>query len=78
MAADIAGAVGDLLAELGVVVIPSLENITYESTAGRSETTRIARVVMAYTFSDVDSGEEIVAKVAGKGSMSATRRPTKR
>src|SRR5208283_525075 len=30
-AADIAGSVGDILSELGVVVIPSLENITYES-----------------------------------------------
>jgi hypothetical protein len=77
MAADIAGAVGDLLAELGVVVIPSLENITYESTAGRSETTRIARVVMAYTFSDVDSGEEIVAKVAGQGLDVGDKAPYK-
>ena len=39
-AADIAGSVGDILSELGVVVIPSLENITYESTAGRGEITR--------------------------------------
>ena len=38
-AADIAGAVGDILSELGVVVIPSLENIIYESTAGDGETT---------------------------------------
>ena len=56
-AADIAGSVGDILSELGVVVIPSLENITYESAPGRGETTRMAQVVMAYTFSDVDSGE---------------------
>ena len=36
-AADIAGTVGDILAELGVVVIPRLESITYEPTApGRS------------------------------------------
>src|SRR6202795_4100269 len=76
-AADIAGSVGDILSELGVIVIPSLENITYESTAGRSETTRMARVVMAYTFSDVDSGEEIVAKVAGQGLDAGDKAPYK-
>jgi hypothetical protein len=76
-AADIAGAVGDILSELGVVVIPSLENITYESTAGRGETTRLARVVMAYTFADVDSGEEIVAKVAGQGLDVGDKAPYK-
>jgi hypothetical protein len=43
------------------------ENIIYESTAGRGETARMARVVMAYTFADVDSGEGITAKVAGQG-----------
>lgn len=76
-AADIAGSVGDLLSELGVVVIPSLENITYESTPGRGETTRMARVVMAYTFSDVDSGEELVAKVAGQGLDTGDKAPYK-
>jgi hypothetical protein len=76
-AADIAGSVGDILSELGVVVIPSLENITYESAAGRGETTRMARVVMAYTFSDVDSGEEIVAKVAGQGLDAGDKAPYK-
>jgi ERF superfamily protein len=76
-AADIAGSVGDILSELGVVVIPCLENITYESATGRGETTRMARVVMAYTFSDVDSGEEIVAKVAGQGLDSGDKAPYK-
>jgi len=76
-AADIAGSVGDILAELGVVIIPSLENITYESTAGRGETTRLARVVMAYTFADVDSGEEVVAKVAGQGLDVGDKAPYK-
>src|SRR5208282_2201052 len=76
-AADIAGSVGDILSELGVVVIPSLENITYESATGRGEPTRMARVVMAYTFSDVDSGEEIVAKVAGQGLDSGDKAPYK-
>jgi hypothetical protein len=76
-AADIAGSVGDILSELGVVVIPSLENITYESAPGRGETTRMAQVVMAYTFSDVDSGEEIVAKVAGQGLDTGDKAPYK-
>ncbi len=76
-AADIAGSVGDILSELGVVVIPCLENITYESATGRGETTRMARVVMAYTFSDVDSGEEIVAKVAGQGLDPGDKAPYK-
>jgi hypothetical protein len=76
-AADIAGSVGDILSELGVVVIPSLENITYESAPSRGETTRMAQVVMAYTFSDVDSGEEIVAKVAGQGLDTGDKAPYK-
>ena len=76
-AADIAGAVGDLLAELGVVVIPRLEDISYEFAAGRGEATRMARVVMAYTFADVDSGEEIIAKVAGQGLDPGDKAPYK-
>jgi hypothetical protein len=67
-AADIAGTVGDILAELGVVVIPRLESITYEPpTPGRVDSVRVARVIMAYVFTDVDSGDEITAKVAGEG-----------
>ena len=76
-AADIAGSVGDILAELGVVVIPRLEDISYESAAGRGEATRMARVVMAYTFADVDSGEEVVAKVAGQGLDPGDKAPYK-
>jgi hypothetical protein len=76
-AADIAGSVGDLLAELGVVVIPTLEDISYESAAGRSDATRMARVVMAYTFSDVDSGEQVIAKVAGQGLDAGDKAPYK-
>jgi ERF superfamily len=65
-AADIAGTIGDILAELGVVVIRRLESIAYEPHApGRLE--RVARVIMAYTFTDEDSGEEIAARVAGEG-----------
>ena len=67
-AADIAGTVGDILAELGVVVIPRLESITYEPHApGRLDSVRVARVIMAYTFTDVNSAEEITARVAGEG-----------
>jgi len=67
-AADIAGTVGDILAELGVVVIPRLESITYESpTPGRLDSVRVARVIMAYSFTDVNSDEEITARVAGEG-----------
>jgi ERF superfamily len=76
-ATDIAGSVGDILAELGVVVIPRLENISYESAAGRGEATRMARVVMAYTFADVDSGEEVIAKVAGQGLDPGDKAPYK-
>ena len=76
-AADIAGSVGDILAELGVVVIPTLEDISYESAAGHGEATRMARVVMAYAFTDVDSGEEIIAKVAGQGLDLGDKAPYK-
>jgi hypothetical protein len=76
-AADIAGSVGDIFSELGVVVIPRLEDISYESAAGRGEATRMARVVMAYTFADVDSGEEVVAKVAGQGLDPGDKAPYK-
>jgi ERF superfamily len=76
-AADIAGSVGDILAELGVVVIPRLEDISYESAVGRGEATRMARVVMAYTFADVDSGEEVIAKVAGQGLDAGDKAPYK-
>jgi len=37
----------------------------------------MARVVMAYTFSDVNSGEEIVAKVAGQGLDTGDKAPCK-
>src|SRR5208283_179431 len=66
-AADIAGAVGDILAELGVVVIPTLEDISYESAVGRGEATRMARVVRAYACAEGDRGGEVIATVAGEG-----------
>jgi ERF superfamily len=77
-AADLAGAVGDILAELGVVIIPSLESIAYESGRGNgSETARSAQVVMAYTFTDVDTGEAITTKVAGQGLDAGDKAPYK-
>ncbi|MGO9607791.1 MAG: hypothetical protein ACLQAT_31065, partial [Candidatus Binataceae bacterium] len=59
------------------IVIPRLEEISYESAAARGDAVRMARVVMAYSFSDVDSGEEIVAKVAGQGLDSGDKAPYK-
>jgi len=77
-AADLAGAVGDILAELGVVIIPRLESISYEPNAGgRSEVARAAQVVMSYTFTDVDSGDEITTKVAGQGLDAGDKAPYK-
>jgi ERF superfamily protein len=77
-AADIAGTVGDILAELGVVVIPRLESITYERHApGRLDRVSVARVIMAYSFTDVNSGEEITARVAGEGLDAGDKAPYK-
>jgi len=77
-AADIAGAVGDLLSELGVVVLPSLESITYEpvrTTNGQVE--RVAHVVMTYKFTDVDTGEAVTVKVPGEGLDAGDKAPYK-
>ena len=75
-ASDLAGAVGDILAELGVVIVPRLESITYESNGGgRTEVARAAQVVMAYTFTDVDTGDEITTKVAGQGLDAGDKAP---
>jgi ERF superfamily len=77
-AADIAGAVGDILAELGVIVAPRLESISHEpSHMGRSGAEHVARVVMAYTFMDVDTAEEITVKVAGEGLDAGDKAPYK-
>jgi hypothetical protein len=51
-AADLAGSVGDILAELGVVVIPQLQSISTETP--RSSSDRIARVVMNYRFIELE------------------------
>ena len=78
IAADIAGAVGDLLAELGVVVVPRLESISHEPPRpGRGEPEHVARVVMSYSFVDVDTAEEITVKTAGEGLDSGDKAPYK-
>ena len=38
---------------------------------------RAAQVVMAYTFTDVDTGEEITTKVAGQGLDAGDKAPYK-
>ena len=74
-AADLAGSVGDILAELGVVVIPQLQSISTETP--RSSSDRIARVVMNYRFVDARSGEELSVRVAGEGADAGDKAPYK-
>jgi len=75
MAADLAGSVGDILAELGVVVIPQLQSISTETP--RSSNERIARIVMNYRFVDTRSGEELTVRVAGEGADTGDKAPYK-
>jgi hypothetical protein len=75
MAADLAGSVGDILAELGVVVIPQLQSISTETP--RSSSDRIARIVMNYRFVDARSGEELSVRVAGEGADAGDKAPYK-
>ena len=74
-AADLAGSVGDILAELGVVVIPQLQSISTETPRSSSE--RIARIVMNYRFVDARSGEELTVRVAGEGADAGDKAPYK-
>ena len=74
-AADLAGSVGDILAELGVVVIPQLQSISTETPRSSSE--RIARIVMNYRFVDARSGEELTVRVAGEGADPGDKAPYK-
>ena len=74
-AADLAGSVGDILAELGVVVIPQLQSISTETPRSSSE--RIARVVMNYRFVDARSGEELTVRVPGEGADPGDKAPYK-
>jgi hypothetical protein len=77
-AADIAGAVGDILAQLGVVVVPSLESIAYEPVrTGSGQVERVARVIMSYTFTDVDTAEAVTVKVPGEGLDVGDKAPYK-
>jgi hypothetical protein len=74
-AADLAGSVGDILAELGVVVVPQLQSISTEPPLSSSE--RIARIVMNYRFVDAESGEELTVRVAGEGADPGDKAPNK-
>ncbi len=77
-AADIAGAVGDALAELGVVVIPKLESISHENISpNQGYSDRLTRVVMTYTFMDVNSAEELTVKMPGEGRDPGDKGPYK-
>jgi hypothetical protein len=75
LAADLAGSVGDILAELGVVVIPQLQSISTETP--RSSTERIAKIIMNYRFFDTNSGEELTVRVAGEGADVGDKAPYK-
>jgi hypothetical protein len=74
-AADLAGSVGDILAELDVVVIPQLQSISTETP--RSPSDRIARIVMNYRFIDARSGENLTVRVAGEGADAGDKAPYK-
>jgi hypothetical protein len=77
-AADIAGAVGDALAELEVVVIPRLESISHENISpNQGYPDRLTRVVMTYTFMDVNSAEELTVKMPGEGRDLGDKGPYK-
>ena len=77
-AADIAGAVGDILAELGIIVVPRLESISHEpARTGRTDGEHLTHVVMSYSFVDVDTAEEIAVKVAGEGVDAGDKAPYK-
>lgn len=77
-AADLAGAVGDALADLEVIVIPRLESISYESISPNpGYQDRLTRVIMTYTFMDVDSAEELKVKTPGEGRDPGDKGPYK-
>ena len=77
-AADIARAVGDALAELEVVVIPRLESISHENISPNQDyPDRLTRVVMTYTFMDVNSAEELTVKMPGEGRDPGDKGPYK-
>jgi hypothetical protein len=59
--------VGDVLGELGVILLPRLESISSEPLGNLTGADHLTRVVIAYTFIDTDSGEELTVKMAGEG-----------
>jgi len=68
-AADLSGAVGDVLAELGVIMLPRLESISSEPLgADHTDGEHLTRVVIEYCFMDANSAEELSVKVAGEGA----------
>jgi hypothetical protein len=66
--------VGDILAELGVIVIPKLDSIAHERGEGAGQLTR---VVMSYSFMDAESAEQITVRVAGEGLDPGDKGPYK-
>jgi hypothetical protein len=77
-AADLAGAVGDIVAELGVLVIPRLESISHEPVRnGSGAGEHLTHVVMNYSFVDIDTAEEITVKIAGEGVDAGDKAPYK-
>ncbi len=61
-----------------MVIVPRLESIAYEpARSNGAEAARAAQVVMAYTFTDVETGEEITTKVAGQGLDAGDKAPYK-
>ena len=77
-AADIAGAVGDILAELGVVIIPCLEASPTNRTRPGGPIASGSRTWSWPTPSPTsNSGEEITTKVAGQGLDAGDKAPYK-
>ena len=77
-AADLAGAVGDILAELGVLIVPRLESISHEpARSSRPDGEHLTHLVMNYSFVDVDTAEDITVKVAGEGVDAGDKAPYK-
>ena len=66
-AADLAGPIGDLLAEYGIILLPRLESIDSDPLGNRAGLEERTHVVVAYTFVDAKTSEELTVKLAGTG-----------
>ena len=66
-AADLAGPIGDLLAEYGIILLPRLESINSVPLGGRELSDERTHVVIAYSFVDAKTSEELTVKLAGTG-----------